>query len=90
MIKVKDFKEEFINLYSPDDKLISRINKSQMLDIQCQICENNLTGYYLISDNGIKSIIDKNGELDNFEDGLFDTHYKLLLKLKHLQSDKNI
>ena len=44
-IKINHFEREYVKLFSPDDKFIGDVDELQLLDIQCQICEKNLSGY---------------------------------------------
>lgn len=88
-IKINHFDREYVKLFSPDDKFIGDVDELQLLDIQCQICEKNLSGYYVVYPNGVGNI-DTDGEIDfTQDDNYFNTKWNLLLRLKKLQKDKN-
>lgn len=88
-IKINYFDQEFVKLFSPDDEFIDDVNELQLLDIQCQICEKNLSGYYVVySDYGVGNI-NSDGEIDYRPDDVFQTKWSTLLKLKQLQEIKN-
>lgn len=86
-IKINYFDREYVKLFSPDDEFIDDIDELQLLDIQCQICEKNLRGYYVVYPNGVGNI-NTDGEIDYVPDNYFSTKWNLLLKLKELQENK--
>jgi len=88
-IKINHFDREYVKLFSPDDKFIGDVNELQLLDIQCQICEKNLSGYYVVYPNGVGNI-DSDGEIDHVPDDLFKRELDFVFKLRRLQKDKNI
>jgi hypothetical protein len=77
---------ENVELYSNKGKYIGLINKTQFYDVACQICEQNLDGYYVITNDKRKVMFDSNGEWS--DDVFSETDYRLLLKLKELQDLK--
>lgn len=87
-IKINHFDREYVKLFSPDDKFIGDVNELQLLDIQCQICEKNLSGYYVVYPNGVGNI-DSDGEIDHVPDDLFKRELDFVFKLRRLQKDKN-
>ena len=87
-IKINHFDREYVKLFSPDDDFIDDIDELQLLDIQCQICEKNLSGYYVVYPNGVGNI-DSNGEIDHVPDDLFKRELDFVFKLRRLQKDKN-
>lgn len=86
-ILINHFDEEFVELFNPLNKSLGLINKYQLLDIQCQIAEKRLYGYY-ITIKDLKCPIDNQGEIQNWDDNTFDRKYRMLLKLKQIQ-EKN-
>jgi len=87
-IKINHFEREYVKLFSPDDKFIGDVDELQLLDIQCQICEKNLSGYYVVYPNGVGNI-DTDGEIDHVPDDLFKRELDFVFKLRRLQKDKN-
>jgi len=87
-IKINHFEREYVKLFSPDDKFIGDVDELQLLDIQCQICEKNLSGYYVVYLNGVGNI-DTDGEIDHVPDDLFKRELDFVFKLRRLQKDKN-
>ncbi len=87
-INIKTFDIETVELYSDKNKFIGWINKTQFLDVACQICEQKLDGYYVVTDDKRKIVFDNNGE---WSDEVFtQTDFNLLLRLKQLQELKTI
>jgi hypothetical protein len=86
-ILINHFDEEFVELFNPLNKSLGLINKYQLLDIQCQIAEKRLDGYYVMIKD-LKCPIDNQGELQNWDDKTFDRKYRMLLLLKQIQ-EKN-
>lgn len=83
-IIIKDLKDVPCDLYGPNDEYIGKItNVLQFTDIRVQIKERKLSGYYFLFE-GEKICIDKNGSLDKYPHGLFDTEENLLCKLLDL------
>lgn len=80
-IKIREIPEAKVELYSPDNELIGVIdNEVSFLDVRVQIHNQQLKGYYIVF-NGIRCGIDRNGELDVYPEGLYDTRSDLLMKL---------
>lgn len=88
VIVINKFPEEFVEIFNPEDKSMGLINESQMIDIQCQIAEKRLNGYYIMIGD-LKCLIDEEGELSNWDDKTFDRDYQLLLRLKRIQAKSN-
>lgn len=87
-IKINYFDREYVKLFSPDDEFIDDIDELQLLDIQCQICEKSLSGYYLLYNNGEKGYIDSDGEIDYIPDDFFEENLDFVFKLRRLQRTK--
>jgi hypothetical protein len=86
-ILINYFDEEFVELFNSLNKSLGLINKYQLLDIQYQIAEKRLDGYYVMIKD-LKCPIDNQGELQNWDNKTFDREYQMLLKLKQIQ-EKN-
>lgn len=82
MIKINNnIQDRPADLYSPDGQLIGTIeNLLAFYDVRLQIKKEQVFGYYLMFE-GQKIKIDKNGELENYPDNLFDTSLKYLTEL---------
>lgn len=84
MVQIRDIKDIPCKLYGPNDEYIGEIvNILQFNDVRVQIKEQKLSGYYFIFE-GEKISISKNGFLDKYPQGLFDTEDNLLCKLLDL------
>lgn len=67
--------------FEPDGTLITETDDERIFYyIRCCIKENQLKGYY-IECNGEHISIDRNGNLSNYPEGMFDVNTKLLLEL---------
>jgi hypothetical protein len=86
-ILINYFDEEFVELFNSLNISLGLINKYQLLDIQYQIAEKRLDGYYVMIKD-LKCPIDNQGELQNWDNKTFDREYQMLLKLKQIQ-EKN-
>ena len=86
-ILINYFDEEFVELFNSLNISLGLINKYQLLDIQYQIAEKRLDGYYVMIKD-LKCSIDNQGELQNWDNKTFDREYQMLLKLKQIQ-EKN-
>lgn len=65
MINFPDIHEEWYEFYDPHGNYIDRIKDYiQWLEVRAQIRDKELTGYYIVSREGIKLDIDKNGRFD--------------------------
>lgn len=87
MVQVNSYPEQTVNLFSPEGESMGFVNELQFADVRCQICENNLSGYY-IEFNNEKTIITPNGELENWPAGLFDSAMILFARLFRARGDK--
>ena len=85
-ILIKPLKEEVVELFNPLNQFLGFINELQLLDIQCQIAEKRLNGYYVMIKD-LKCLIDNQGEIQNWDDKTFDRKYRMLLKLKQIQEN---
>ena len=80
MIKVNKYPEQRVQVFTPKDKSLGLVNYNELLDIQVQISEQELVGYYVLY-NDEKITIDELGQLKTWPDGMFDTQQKLFAKL---------
>jgi len=81
MITINKFKQIKVNLFDPNDILIGKIsNIEELSDIQYQICELDLSGYYIMF-NDKKIFIDKNGNLQNWPNDFYNELGKRFSKL---------
>lgn len=81
MITINTFTENTVNLYDPNNKLLGNIdNLLTFSDVRAQIKEQGLSGYYIIYKNQTIGI-DRNGELEDWPIGLFDTYTDILFRL---------
>lgn len=79
-IKVNKHIEPTCLLYDADNNYVGTINSElELLDVRCQIKENQIPGYYLMYSSKIN--IDKNGNLSNAPDGFYDERIEYLAKL---------
>jgi hypothetical protein len=85
-ILIKPFNEEFVELFNPLNQFLGFINELQLLDVQCQIAEKRLNGYYVMIKD-LKCLIDNQGEIQNWDDKTFHRKYQMLLKLKQIQEN---
>ncbi len=86
MIEIKDIQEIACQLYDPEGNLIGVIDTElQLNDVRLQIKTQSLEGYYCLfnSLNGGQYRIDfdKNGRVDFWPDGFFDTSMKQCMDL---------
>lgn len=69
------------DVFSPDKTFIGEINTvCELLDLRVQIKEEQIPGYYLITDSGVVVKIDRNGNLSEYPDE-FDFSTDCLFKL---------
>ena len=80
MIKLKTIFPQEVDLYGPNESHLGKLNEYEFLDVLVQIKENQYSGYYVIFE-GQKIRIDKNGTLEDYPIGLFDSLTDLRLKL---------
>jgi hypothetical protein len=85
-IVIKNFDEEFVELFNPMNKSLGFINETQLLDIQCQIAEKQLKGYYVMVSN-LKCEIDSEGEIQNWDNKTFKKAIDLVYKLRRIQKN---
>lgn len=83
---VKRIVSPVVELHHWDKGFIAQVNEYELLDVRVQIKEKGLKGYYVIyvsqGDSNVHHIcIDKNGEMEYYPDGFYDTMKDLLLKL---------
>jgi hypothetical protein len=83
-----DLKHNNVDLYSPDNAWMGWINYLQLIDIQCQICENSLEGYH-IGFNGERIDIDSDGHLAKWPKGMFGMPQRLFVRLIKTRKAKN-
>lgn len=80
MIEIKHFEEEVIKLYDNNDNFIGEIdNELSFNDVRLQIAEQELSGYYVIRNNGDKVIIEENGQISDFN--LYPDYSNILRRL---------
>lgn len=72
MIQIKTIIPPTVIVYNPDGVELGTVNEYEFLDIRVQIKKAQVFGYYLIF-KGKKVRIDKNGELEDYPNGLLDT-----------------
>lgn len=80
MIEVKKIKIPLVELFDNEGNHLGEVNEYQFLDIRVQIKKAQQSGYYAVFD-GEKIHIDRNGELENYPDGMFDQLTNLYLEL---------
>lgn len=79
---------EKVNLYCSNNKLIGTLNNEyELLNIQIQICEQNLSGYYIVWNNE-KIVIDNNGNLLSWPQGMYSKAQELFRKLLLTRKNK--
>ena len=88
MLNINKYEEERVALYNPEGNYIGSINELEFLDIRLQICNQSLEGYYIITDNDTEIQIDKNGEVDKWEEGLFGKGLELSIAIRRSQKSK--
>ena len=71
MIRINKIIPPTLDLYAPDGTHLGNINEYEFLDARVQIKKEQTFGYYLIF-NGKKVRLDKNGELEEYPNGLLD------------------
>lgn len=69
-----------LDIYDPSGQLLGTVNEYEFLDIRVQIKDAQISGYYLIF-NGDKVLLDKDGCLEYYPNGLLDTMEGLFCKL---------
>lgn len=80
MIKFEKFEEQTVEHFDNNENSLGFLNEYENLDLRCQIAEQNVSGYYLVF-NGLKILIEPNGKIINWENGLYDTGQILLARL---------
>jgi hypothetical protein len=83
-VTINQFPLESVELFNQDNKSLGLINELQLLDVQCQIAERQLEGYYAMMGN-LKCEIDNCGELKDWDGVTFHREYMLLTKLRRIQ-----
>jgi hypothetical protein len=83
-ITINQFPSESVELFNKSNKSLGLINECQLLDIQCQIAEKRLEGYY-VRMGDLKCEIDSCGELKDWDGVTFYREYVLLTKLRRIQ-----
>lgn len=83
-VTINQFPSESVELFNQNNKSLGLINELQLLDVQCQIAEKRLEGYYVKMGN-LKCEIDNCGELEDWDGVTFHREYVLLTKLKRIQ-----
>ena len=79
-IKIRNFKTEKIKLFNSNNEFIGDLDENQIMDVQCQIAESKLEGYYY--EWGEKrGTISPKGELSDWFSGMFDLQQILFAKL---------
>lgn len=82
MINFPDIHEEWYEFYDPDGNYIDRIEDYiQWLEILVQIKNQELSGYYMMSKDGIKIDIDSKGQWDYSKRDPYKIVTDLLMKL---------
>lgn len=83
-ITINQFPSESVELFNQNNKSLGLINECQLLDIQCQIAEKRLEGYY-VRMGDLKCEIDSCGELKDWDGVTFYREYILLTTLRRIQ-----
>ncbi len=79
-VKINQLKDKPCELYSPYGFVGILETELQFTDVRVQIMKQKLSGYYIMLD-GEKIIIDSDGRIENWLDGLFDVNTNLLMDL---------
>ena len=88
-IKINEVKDISCDLYDDEGVFVGIItNILKFNDVRIQISKQKLTGCYIVF-NGNKIDIDKNGELRDYPNGLFDTITQQYIDLMEMK-DRNI
>ena len=74
------------HLYNQDGFVGTCETYAEVLDVQIQIAENKLEGYYFL-ENDVKLLIKSNGEFERFPRG-FDITYMQLIHLMKIRTGR--
>jgi len=85
MIQIKEYPEETVDLYSPNDEYIETLNQAQFLDVRIQIVEQAIEGYYIVTPYG-KHGLNTDGTIENPTERLFEKTVNLARALNGLVS----
>lgn len=80
MIEVKRITPPSVLLFAPDGDFKGVVNEYEFHDIRVQIKENQAEGYYVVYKD-TKVMIDKNGRIKNWPNGMFDEITNTLINL---------
>lgn len=84
MIQVKKIQPQTIECFDPEGNSLGLLNEYEFNDLRVQIKGEQIFGYHLyFKVNNVKEIIriDRDGKLENYPKGFFDTNINLLMKL---------
>ena len=87
MVVIHSFPETKVPLYNSNHELIGTVNANELIDVQIQIVENDLIGYYIVF-NENEIAINSNGELEEWPKGMFDITQVLFSNLFHARKNK--
>lgn len=80
MIQIKNITPPTVEVYNPENGLLITMNEYELLDLRVQIKKEKAQGYY-IKFNGEIILINRNGDLSEYPEGLLDTMTNYLLQL---------
>ena len=80
MIKVNRIEPQTVECFDNNHKSLGFLNEYEFNDLRCQIAENKVNGYYIRFKNEAY-VINSNGKLVNWPNGLFDTMETQLARL---------
>jgi len=88
---IRKFKRNEVFVYKPNGELLCSADEYTIMDIQIQIAEQKLKGYYYTfeTNNGdiLRGEITEKGELTNWFSGMFDLTQILFCKLINVRKE---
>ena len=84
LIKVNKYKVQTVEHFDNNDNSLGFLNEWENIDLRCQIAKQRVSGYYLMF-NDSKILINPDGRIDDWQNGLFDTNEILLSRLFRTQ-----
>ncbi len=81
-------KPQEVEHFAPDGTSLGFLNEFENTDLRIQIAENQVSGYYLITNDRIKVEITADGDLMNWPSGLYDIQQRQIAKLIRIRRSK--
>jgi hypothetical protein len=88
-MKIRKFKRNEVTVYNPDGVVLCSADEYTIMDIQIQIAEQKLKGYYYTFETPdgeiLRGTINENGELSEWFSRMFDLTQILFSKLYNVR-----